>query len=101
MWCEIEHSLAFLVEGKRMESLEQEHLAIKLLLMIVSALFVVMTTIGGFTAAHLINQSDELSVRMTVVQTQLATQEVERQDAERRLRRIEGLLDDAKQERTR
>lgn len=72
-------------------------LAVKILIMIIGALFTVMTAIGGFTAAHLINQSDELSVRITLVQTQLAANEVARQNLDARLSRIETLLYEARE----
>ena len=71
-------------------------LAIKIMMMIIGALFVVMTSIGGFTASHLISDVDEMNSRLTNVQTQLAASEVARADQSARLSRIEGLLDDVK-----
>ena len=74
-----------------------EAIALRLLLMLVGALFVIMTGIGGFTAAHLVSQTDDLNTRITNLQAQVAASEVSRQDTSLRLTRIEGLLDEARQ----
>lgn len=69
-------------------------LAIKILLMIVGALFIVMTSIGGFTASHLISDVDEMNTRLTTVQSELSATEVQRADQAARLSRIEAIMDD-------
>ncbi len=79
-----------------MENDDDKGLAIKILLLIVGALFVVMTGIGGFTAAHIVAQSDDLNTRLTSIQAQLAAEDVVRKDFDLRLVRIENLLDDAR-----
>jgi hypothetical protein len=83
-------------EAATMMEDEDKGLAIKVLMMIVGALFIVMTSIGGFTAAHIISQADDTQARLTGIQAQLAAEDVVRKDFELRLVRIENLLDDAR-----
>lgn len=80
---------------------EDRALAVKILLLIVGALFVVMTGIGGFTAAHLVAQIDDLSARLTQIQSSAAANDVTMKDQELRLGRIEHLLDDARRDDSR
>lgn len=70
---------------------------LKLIFAILAALFAVMTSIGGFTASHLIGQVDNISSGLTdlkvKVDTQSTANEIYRLSMENRLQRIEKKLD--------
>lgn len=97
MLSQVAKSFGFRETAKKMIEQTDESLALKILLMLVGALFVAMTGIGGFTAAHLIGQADDLNTRITLVQTQIAASDVARQDIDLRLKRIEMLLDETRE----
>lgn len=70
-----------------------EALLFKLIFAILSAMFVVMTAIGGATASHMITQNDDIIKRLSSMEAESAAQQVYRLDLERRLDTLEQKLD--------
>lgn len=72
---------------------EGKDVVLKLIFAILGAMFVIMTSIGGFTATHLLNQSDDIVKRLGNIESSMAAQDVYRSDTERRLEIIESRID--------
>lgn len=75
----------------------QEFNPVKLIFWILSAIFVVMTSIGSFAATHLIAEVDSMHVVLNQLQTSFSATDsaakVYRESIEYRLDRIEKKLD--------
>lgn len=65
----------------------------KLLFWMLSFIAVVMTSIGGFAATHLITQVDSMSIQMSTLQTQISVMQSLRELDTFRLKRIEDKID--------
>ena len=72
---------------------EGKDVVLKLIFAILGAMFVIMTSIGGFTATHLLNQSDDIVKRLGNIESSMAAQDVYRADTERRLEMMESRMD--------
>jgi hypothetical protein len=65
----------------------------KLIFWLLTFVAVVMTSIGGAAASHMVSQMDTLSLRLTAVEVRLAAQDDAKIETSRRLIRIEDKLD--------
>lgn len=65
----------------------------QLIFWFLGALFVVMTSIGGFAAQHLVTEVDSLASRLSIIEQNNAQITESRDDMKRRLERIENKLD--------
>lgn len=69
-----------------------DKLVLKLILMVVSALFLVMTAIGGFTATHLIGQVDEIQKNTANLTTSMEVEKETQKQRDIRLSNIETFM---------
>ena len=67
-------------------------LSSKMIFWLLSFLSVIMTSIGGFTAAHVITQYDEILSRLSKMEAAAAAHDVFDKDIERRLDNLEQQL---------
>lgn len=65
---------------------------IKLIFLVLSALFLVMTSIGGFTASHVISQVDGIAESMNQVKTDIAVGKAQEQQRDARIANIENFI---------
>ncbi len=65
----------------------------KLIFWLLSFVAVIMTSIGGAAASHIVSQMDALSVRMTALEVRSAAQDDTKAETQRRLIRIEDKVD--------
>lgn len=79
-----------------LEEKDQDQTLIKLIFWLLAAMFVVLTSIGGATASHVVGQGDEANARLSRIEANQAGEEVYRADIERRLEAIEKRLSESR-----
>jgi len=71
---------------------DNSQLFLRLIFLVISALFLVMTGIGGFTAKHLIDQVDGISASLSDIKTDIAVEKATQTQRDARISNIETFI---------
>lgn len=73
-------------------TIESNQLILKLIFLVITALFAVMTGIGGWTASYLISHFDTVAIQVGEVKTDIAVEKAVQTQRDARLTNIETFI---------